>query len=152
MKAVLQRVSSASVTVGGKKVGEIGKGLLILLGVEGGDTDADSAYLAQKTVELRIFPDAEGKMNRSLMEAGGQVLVVSQFTLIADWKKGRRPGFSRAARPDEGNRLYEHFGESIRKQGVTVTNGVFGAHMDVALVNDGPVTLILETDPKSESV
>jgi D-tyrosyl-tRNA(Tyr) deacylase len=148
MKAVLQRVSSASVTVDGKVVGEIGKGLLILFGVEEGDTDADSAYLAQKTVDLRIFPDSDQKMNLSLIDAGGQALIVSQFTLIADWKKGRRPGFSRAAKPEEGNRLYEHYVECVRKLGITVEKGVFGAHMDVALVNDGPVTLLLETDPK----
>jgi len=148
MKAVLQRVSSASVTVDGKVVGEIGKGLMILLGVETGDTDADSTYLAQKAVELRIFPDTEGKMNLSVADVGGDVLVVSQFTLIADWKKGRRPGFSRAARPEEGNRLYEHFSECVRKQGLQVQNGIFGAHMDVALVNDGPVTLLLEAEPK----
>ena len=151
MKAILQRVTSASVTVDGKTVGAIGKGLLILLGVETGDTDADGTYLAQKTVDLRIFNDADNKMNLSLLDVGGQVLAVSQFTLIADWKKGRRPGFSRAARPDEGNRLYEHYKECIRQLGVTVEAGVFGAHMDVALVNDGPVTIILETDPNTET-
>lgn len=145
MKAILQRVTSASVTVDGKTVGAIGKGLLILLGVETGDSEAESTYLAQKTVDLRIFADADNKMNLSVIDAGGQVLVVSQFTLIADWKKGRRPGFSRAARPDEGNRLYEHYMECIRQHGVHVEAGIFGAHMDVALVNDGPVTLILET-------
>ncbi len=148
MKVILQRVTSASVTVEGKTVGQIGKGLLILVGVESGDTDADSTYLAKKTVDLRIFSDADNKMNLSLLDAGGQVLAVSQFTLIADWKNGRRPGFSRAARPDEGNRLYEHYKECLRKLGVHVEAGVFGAHMDVALVNDGPVTLILETQPE----
>jgi D-tyrosyl-tRNA(Tyr) deacylase len=149
MKAVLQRVSSASVTVDGQIVGEIGKGLLILVGVEQGDTDADSTYLAQKTVELRIFNDDDGKMNLSLADVGGQALIVSQFTLIADWKKGRRPGFSRAAKPEEGKRLYEHYVECIRKQGITGGTGIFGAHMEVALVNDGPVTLLLETESKS---
>lgn len=151
MKAVLQRVSSASVTVDGKVIGAIGKGLLILCGVETGDTDADSTYLAQKAVDLRIFSDADGKMNLALAESGGQALVVSQFTLIADWKRGRRPGFSRAAHPEEGKRLYEHFCECIRKQGIHVETGQFGAHMDVALVNDGPVTLLLETESRSGS-
>jgi D-aminoacyl-tRNA deacylase len=151
MKVILQRVTSASVTVLGKTVGQIGKGLLILVGVETGDTEADSTYLAKKTVDLRIFSDADNKMNLSLLDAGGQVLAVSQFTLIADWKNGRRPGFSRAARPDEGNRLYEHYKESLRKLGVHVEAGVFGAHMDVALVNDGPVTLILETQPEQSA-
>lgn len=146
MKAVLQRVSSASVTVDGQIVGEIGHGLLILLGVQNGDCDEDSVYLAGKTVDLRIFEDDQGKMNRSLIETGGQALIVSQFTLFADWRKGRRPGFTRAASPAEGNRLYEHFVEQVRGRGVTVATGVFGAHMDVALVNDGPVTLILDTN------
>ncbi|MBX9670674.1 MAG: D-tyrosyl-tRNA(Tyr) deacylase [Candidatus Obscuribacterales bacterium] len=151
MKAVLQRVSSASVTVDGQCVGKIEKGLVILLGVETGDCDSDSTYLAQKAVELRIFPDADNKMNLSLADAGGQALIVSQFTLIADWKKGRRPGFSRAARPEEGNRLYEHFIAAVRQQGIHVETGIFGADMDVALVNDGPVTLILETEPVKAS-
>lgn len=146
MKAVLQRVSSASVTVDGQRVGEIGHGLLILLGVQSGDRDEDSVYLAGKTVDLRIFEDEQGKMNRSLIETGGQALIVSQFTLFADWRKGRRPGFTRAASPAEGNRLYEHFVEHVRSRGVTVGTGVFGAHMEVALVNDGPVTLILDTN------
>lgn len=146
MKAVLQRVSSASVTVDGQRVGEIGHGLLILLGVQNGDRDEDSVYLAGKTVDLRIFEDDQGKMNRSLIETGGKALVVSQFTLFADWRKGRRPGFTRAASPAEGNRLYEHFVEQVRGRGVTVVTGVFGAHMEVALVNDGPVTLILDTN------
>lgn len=146
MKAVLQRVSSASVTVDGQRVGEIGHGLLILLGVQNGDRDEDSVYLAGKTVDLRIFEDDQGKMNRSLIETGGKALIVSQFTLFADWRKGRRPGFTRAASPAEGNRLYEHFVEQVRGRGVTVATGVFGAHMEVALVNDGPVTLILDTN------
>src|SRR5262250_2417665 len=108
MKAVLQRVSSASVTVDGAVVGAIDSGLLVLLGVEQGDTEADSAFLAQKTAELRVFPDENGKMNRSVKDVGGGVLVISQFTLLADWRKGRRPGFSRAAKPEEGERLYRH--------------------------------------------
>ncbi len=151
MKAVLQRVQKAAVVVDGEVVGAIEKpenstqgGLLILLGVEQGDTEADSVYLAQKAVELRIFADEEGKMNKSVSDVGGTVLVVSQFTLIADWRKGRRPGFTRAAAPEEGNRLYLHFVDEIAKRGVLVQKGVFGAHMEVSLVNDGPVTLLLD--------
>ncbi len=151
MKAVLQRVQKAAVIVDGEVVGSIDKpanssqgGLLVLLGVEQGDTEADSTFLAQKTVELRIFADEEGKMNKSVADIGGSVLVVSQFTLIADWRKGRRPGFTRAAAPDEGNRLYLHFADEIAKRGVPVQKGVFGAHMEVSLVNDGPVTLLLD--------
>lgn len=151
MKAVLQRVQKAAVVVDGEVVGAIEKpqnstqgGLLVLLGVEQGDTEADSTYLAQKTVELRIFADEEGKMNRSVADIGGTVLVVSQFTLIADWRKGRRPGFTKAAAPEEGNRLYLHFCDEIAKRGVPVQKGVFGAHMEVSLINDGPVTLLLD--------
>jgi len=121
-----------------------GKGLVVLLGVEQGDTDKDSEYLAQKTVDLRIFADDEGKMNKSVIEVGGSILVISQFTLAADWRKGRRPGFTRAAAPQEGERLYEHFAGQLRARGVRVETGSFGADMKVALVNDGPVTLILE--------
>ncbi|HEY9868341.1 MAG TPA: D-aminoacyl-tRNA deacylase [Candidatus Obscuribacterales bacterium] len=144
MKAVLQRVSRGSVTVDGRVVGAIGTGLVILVGVEQGDTEKDSAYLAQKCAELRIFADDEGRMNRSIKEVGGAALVVSQFTLIADWRKGRRPGFTRAASPAEGERLYLHFADELRRCGVPVETGIFGAHMDVELVNDGPVTLLLE--------
>lgn len=153
MKAVLQRVSAASVTVDGSVIGRIGAeavqdgscGLLVLLGVEQGDLEQDSIYLAQKTADLRIFADQEGKMNLSLIEVGGSVLVISQFTLIADWRKGRRPGFTRAAAPQEGQRLYLHYVEQLRKAGVPVETGLFGAQMKVALVNDGPVTLLLES-------
>ncbi|MBK9145926.1 MAG: D-tyrosyl-tRNA(Tyr) deacylase [Candidatus Melainabacteria bacterium] len=144
MKAVLQRVREASVEVDGKRVAETGPGLLVLLGVENGDTEAEAEYLAQKSVDLRIFADENGKMNRSLLEIGGQALVVSQFTLLADWRKGRRPGFTRAAAPEEGRRLYEHYARCVEQKGVTVATGVFGADMKVSLVNDGPVTLILE--------
>ncbi|MCA9803316.1 MAG: D-tyrosyl-tRNA(Tyr) deacylase [Cyanobacteria bacterium HKST-UBA02] len=144
MKAVLQRVREASVEVDGKKVAETGPGLLVLLGVENGDSDAEAEYLAQKSVDLRIFADENGKMNRSLLEIGGQALVVSQFTLLADWRKGRRPGFTRAAAPEEGRRLYEHYATCVEQKGVTVATGVFGADMKVSLVNDGPVTLLLE--------
>lgn len=145
MKAVLQRVSRASVTVEGKVIGAIeGAGLMILLGVEQGDTDKDSAYLAQKSTELRIFSDEAGKMNLSLMDVKGACLVVSQFTLLAEWRKGRRPGFTKAASPAEGQRLYLHFVEQLRNLGVHVETGEFGADMQVELVNDGPVTLLLE--------
>ncbi|MBN8658778.1 MAG: D-tyrosyl-tRNA(Tyr) deacylase [Candidatus Obscuribacterales bacterium] len=151
MKAVLQRASRASVEVEGELVSSFssadGKacGLLILLGVEEGDSEADSVYLAGKATELRIFNDDADKMNLSVVEAGGNVIVVSQFTLLADWKKGRRPGFTKAAAPKEGERLYLHFVEELRKRGLSVGTGVFGAHMEVSLVNSGPVTLLLES-------
>lgn len=145
MKAVLQRVARASVKVDGTVVSSIGSGLLVLLGVEQGDSEEDAGYLARKSTELRIFADENGKMNRSLLEEGGALLAVSQFTLLADWRKGRRPGFTRAAAPDTGQGLYLSFVEAVRRLGVSVSTGVFGAHMEVELVNDGPVTLILDT-------
>lgn len=153
MKAVLQRVSSASVAVDGQIIGAIGGdadpkdnklGLVILFGVEQGDTEKDSTFLAQKTVDLRIFPDDEGKMNKSLIDVGGSILVISQFTLIAEWRKGRRPSFIKAAAPAIGNALYEHFIGELKRLGITVKSGQFGADMKVSLVNDGPVTMILE--------
>lgn len=154
MKTVLQRVSRASVTVDGRIVGSIdGSGLMILIGVEQGDTEKDSVYLAQKSTELRIFNDEAGKMNLSLMDVGGGCLVVSQFTLAADWRKGRRPGFSRAAAPAEGERLYLHFVEQLKSLGVKkVETGVFGADMKVELVNDGPVTMLLENQSAQTAV
>jgi len=145
MRACVQRVSEASVTVDGQVVGRIGRGLLVLLGVEQEDTDADARYLCDKTVELRIFVDDQGKMNRSLLDVGGGMLVVSQFTLLGDCRKGRRPSFVQAASPEEGNRLYELFVECVAARGVQVETGTFRAHMDVALVNDGPVTLLLDS-------
>lgn len=144
MRALVQRVSSASVTVDGTIAGEIGPGLLVLVCAMQGDTEKESEWLAQKVVKLRIFRDDEGRMNRSLLDAGGAALVVSQFTLAAE-TKGNRPGFSTAAAPDEGKRLYEHFSAQVAAQGVTVANGIFGADMQVALVNDGPVTIWLDT-------
>ena len=146
MKAVLQRVCRARVTVDGQIVGAVdGWGFMILLGVEQGDTEKDSSYLAQKSTELRIFNDQAGKMNLSLMDVEGGCLVVSQFTLAAEWRKGRRPGFTRAAAPAEGERLYLHFVEQLKGLGVkNVQTGVFGADMKVELVNDGPVTMLLE--------
>lgn len=126
-------------------VGEIGKGYLILLGVETGDGDKQARWLAEKIAGLRLFEDAEGKMNLALADVEGAVLVVSQFTLLGDCKKGRRPSFIRAAAPDEANRLYLLFSQVMREQGLTVANGQFQTHMDVRLCNDGPVTLIVET-------
>ena len=145
MKAVLQRVTRAKVTVGDQIVGQIGRGIVVLLGVEQGDTDADAQQLADKMVQLRIFDDADGKMNLALAEVGGAVLVVSQFTLLGDCRKGRRPSFIQAAPPDLAERLYETFIAAIGVQGIPVASGRFRAMMQVELVNDGPVTLILES-------
>ena len=145
MRAVIQRVSSASVTVGAEVVGRIGKGLLVLLGVSETDTQDDVVSLAQKVVGLRVFEDSDGKMNLSLQDVAGAMLVVSQFTLLGDCRKGRRPSFVAAARPEMANRLYEGFVAEVRGQGVPVETGRFQQHMDVALVNDGPVTLLLDS-------
>lgn len=145
MRALVQRVSRASVTVAGEEVGAIGTGLLVFLGVGVEDTSEDADYLAEKLVHLRIFEDEEGKMNRSLLDIGGAMLAVSQFTLYGDCRRGRRPSFSAAARPEVAEPLYERFVEQVRKRGVEVAKGRFGASMQVALVNDGPVTLWLDT-------
>jgi D-tyrosyl-tRNA(Tyr) deacylase len=145
MKAVVQRVSRASVTVDGEVVGAIGRGLMILLGVTHGDGEEQARWLANKVAGLRIYEDAEGKMNRGLLEVGGSALVVSQFTLYGDCRKGRRPSFTHAARPEVAEPLCERFVEFLREAGVDqVESGVFGAHMMVEIHNDGPVTLILE--------
>jgi len=144
MRIVLQRVSRAKVTVGGRVTGEIGRGLLLLVGFTDGDLDEALAWMAKKVVQLRIFPDDEGKMNRSVEEADGGILVVSQFTLYGDARKGNRPSFIDAARPETAIPLYERFVEILRATGRPVATGEFGAMMDVELVNDGPVTLILE--------
>ena len=149
MRAVVQRVSRASVTVAGQVVGRIEKGLLVLLGVAEGDTEPDLVYLAGKIVHLRIFPDDKGLMNRSLLEVGGQMLVVSQFTLLGNCRKGRRPSFVAAARPERANELYRGFVAEVRGQGIQVECGRFQEHMDVELVNDGPVTLILDTSDRA---
>lgn len=151
MRAVLQRVSQASVSVDGETVGRIGPGLLVLLGVGRGDTDQDAETLARKIVELRVFQDSAGKMNLSLKEAGGSLLVVSQFTLYGDTRKGRRPSFDMAAPPEEARRLYERFVEAARAQGVKVETGVFQAMMSVSLVNEGPVTFLVESRDPSRS-
>lgn len=145
MRAVVQRVSEASVGVEGRRVAGIGAGLLVLLGVGRGDSSADADYLAEKIVNLRIFPDDQGQMNRSLLETGGAALVVSQFTLYGDSRRGRRPGFSAAAVPEEATVLYEYLVSRIRAAGVRTETGVFRAAMDVALVNQGPVTLLLDS-------
>ena len=146
MRALVQRVSSASVTVDGATTGEIGPGLLVLVCAMAGDTDEQSAWLARKIANLRIFKDDAGRMNRSLVDTGGSALVVSQFTLAAE-TKGNRPGFSTAAAPDEGKRLYERFSAALAGRGVPVANGIFGADMKVTLTNDGPVTIWLDNAP-----
>ena len=145
MRAVVQRVSESSVAVGPEVVGRIGRGLLVLLGVAKTDTEKESDYLAEKIVNLRIFEDEGGRLNRSLIEVGGEMLVVSQFTLLADCRKGRRPSFTAAAEPELAARLYEHFVRQTAKQGIPVQTGRFQALMAVSLVNDGPVTLIIES-------
>ena len=149
MRALIQRVQSASVSIDGETVGSIQRGLLILLGVTHTDTEEDAAYLAEKTANLRIFRDSEDKMNLSLLDIHGEALVVSQFTLYGDCRKGRRPGFSDAARPELAEPLYEKFKDLLRQQGVQkVDCGRFGAEMLVSLVNEGPVTLMVESKEK----
>ncbi|MFL5652444.1 MAG: D-aminoacyl-tRNA deacylase [Chloroflexota bacterium] len=148
MRALLQRTTAATVRVDGEVVGEIGPGLVIFVGVGPSDTETIADDLARKTAELRIFRDDEGRTNRSLLDVGGAALVVSQFTLFADTRRGRRPGFTGAAAPDEAERLYLRFGESLRRVGVTVATGRFGAEMTVQLVNDGPFTIWLDTDDR----
>lgn len=145
MRAVVQRVKQAGVSVEGKEVSRIQKGHLVLLGVGQGDTREDLEYLAEKIVNLRVFEDAQGKMNLSLKEINGQVLVVSQFTLYGDCRKGRRPSFTSAAAPETAEAFYEEFCKILSQQGVPVEKGVFGAHMEIDLINDGPVTLILDS-------
>jgi D-tyrosyl-tRNA(Tyr) deacylase len=146
MRAVVQRVSRAMVTVGGNITGEIGHGLLVLLGVAGNDQDADADYLAEKIVGLRIFEDEGGKMNRSVAEVSGGVLVVSQFTLYGDVRKGRRPSFDDAARPEKARELYEYFVGRVRAAGLQCETGRFQETMDVELVNDGPVTILVDSE------
>lgn len=147
MKAVIQRVNSASVVVDGKTVGEINKGYLILLGVVDGDTEKEAEVLAAKTAKLRIFEDEKEKMNLSITDVDGEALVVSQFTLCADCKKGNRPSFTDSAAPDTAKALYEKYSALLIEQGIKkVENGIFGADMKVSLLNDGPVTIILDTD------
>jgi D-tyrosyl-tRNA(Tyr) deacylase len=145
MRAVVQRVRHAKVVVDGRTTGEIGMGLLVLLGVAKGDTVADADFLAGKIPQLRIFADDAGKMNLSLLETGSAMLAVSQFTLYGDCRKGRRPSFDSAAGPEDARALYEHFVAAARQNGARVETGVFQAHMEVSLLNDGPVTLIVES-------
>ena len=145
MKAVIQRVTRASVHVEGKTVGQIESGLLILLGVAKGDEETDGRYLVEKIRTLRIFSDEQGKMNRSLADIGGSVLLVSQFTLLGRMANGRRPSFDEAAPSDEAKRLYEAVATELRAQGIPVETGVFAAHMQVELLNDGPVTFVLDS-------
>lgn len=144
MRALIQRVTEASVTVAGEIAGEIGPGMLVLVCAMRGDTETNAETLAGRIARLRIFRDTEGKMNRSILDTGGSALVVSQFTLAADTSRGNRPGFSEAAAPAEGERLYRHFSQVLANEGIAVANGVFGAEMAVHLVNDGPVTIWME--------
>ncbi len=146
MRACIQRVSQARVVVDGEVTGEVGLGLLVLLGVAQRDTDAELVWLADKIVGLRIFEDDQGKMNRSLAEVGGEMLVVSQFTLYGDCRKGRRPSFVAAAPPEKAEQMYDQFVEHVGRQGVSVATGRFRAHMQVQLTNDGPVTIWIDTE------
>ncbi|MBC8325240.1 MAG: D-tyrosyl-tRNA(Tyr) deacylase [Verrucomicrobia subdivision 3 bacterium] len=145
MIAVLQRASEGKVTVEDRVIGEIETGLVILLGVAQGDTEADAEFLADRSAGFRIFNDDDGKMNRSIRDVNGAALVISQFTLAGDWRKGRRPSFTTAAEPAEGERLYEYFCEQLRSLEVPVQTGEFGAMMDVSLINDGPVTFVMDS-------
>src|SRR3954447_12449968 len=145
MRVVVQRSKNAKVTVNGEITGQISKGLVLLVGVTHNDKDEDAAFLAEKIVNLRIFEDDAGKMNLSLLEVGGEILSVSQFTLYGDCRKGRRPNFMDAARPEQANQLYEVFNSLLREKGIKIETGIFGAMMDVELINDGPVTLIVDS-------
>jgi D-aminoacyl-tRNA deacylase len=145
MRIVLQRVTRAHVEIASETVGSIGTGLVILLGVTHQDTREDADYLASKVIQLRIFPDEAGRMNRSLLDTGGALLVVSQFTLYGDCRKGRRPGFDQAAAPDHARSLYDYFVQQLKSSNVTVATGVFQADMQIHLVNDGPVTFVLDS-------
>jgi len=151
MRAVIQRVTRASVEVEGRQVGAIGQGLLVLLGVARGDGEADCRFMVEKLPSLRIFSDEAGKMNRSLVDLGGSILLVSQFTLLGNTRNGRRPSFDEAAPPDEAKRWYEQVAARLRAEGTTVETGVFAAHMKVELLNDGPVTFLLDSRGGSQA-
>jgi D-tyrosyl-tRNA(Tyr) deacylase len=146
MRALVQRVSEASVTVDNTVSGQIGPGILVFLGVHENDTEANAEYLARKVIQLRIFADADGKMNRSLQDISGEILVVSQFTLYGETRKGNRPSYTQAARPEVAVRLYDYFVKVCRESGLVVATGIFQAHMQVRLTNDGPVTLICNSE------
>ena len=148
MKAILQRVDHASVEIDGEVVGQIGVGLVVLLGVAKGDTEAEAAYLVEKTCNLRVFEDERGRFDRSILDIYGELLIVSQFTILADCKKGRRPGFDAAAPPKEAEKLYNHFVDLTRASGLRVATGRFQARMLVNIANQGPVTIILDRPPK----
>lgn len=152
MRALIQKVKKADVTVDGKITGSIDKGILVLLGVAPGDDEKICQWVAKKVCSLRIFCDHEDKMNLSLADAGGSLLVVSQFTLYGDCRKGKRPSFTKAATPEKGNRLYQYFIDCCRELGFKVETGIFGAMMDVSLVNDGPVTLMVEREGENSDV
>lgn len=145
MRAVIQRVKSAQVIVNEKTIGSIGFGLLVLLGISREDNCDDADYLVEKSINLRIFEDQDGKMNRSLFDVGGEMLIVSQFTLIADCRKGRRPSFTAAAEPAEAKKLYQYFIERVKEKGITVATGEFQALMEVGLINNGPVTILMDS-------
>lgn len=145
MRAVVQRSLASSVSVDGRTVGSISRGLVVLLGVGQGDTEADAAFMADKIANLRIFEDEQGKMNLSVLDVGGEVLLISQFTLYGDCRKGRRPSFIGAAGPEEADRLYQRVAEILREMGLTVSTGEFRAHMLVSIQNDGPVTILLDS-------
>ncbi|HCN48350.1 MAG TPA: D-tyrosyl-tRNA(Tyr) deacylase [Chryseobacterium sp.] len=149
MKIVIQRVSEASVKVDGKIVGEIGKGLMLLVGIDENDEKADADWLVQKILNLRIFGDEDDKLNLSVKDISGEILCISQFTLIADYKKGNRPSFIKAAKPDKAVPLFDYFKEEIARSGLKTESGIFGADMKVALVNDGPVTIVMNSITKS---
>lgn len=149
MKIVVQRVSQASVKVSGEIVGEISQGLLLLVGIEENDEKEDAEWLAKKVLDLRIFSDEEGKMNRSVKDINGEILCVSQFTLIADYKKGNRPSFIKAAKPEKAVPLLEYFKGLIKSSGLKTESGIFGADMKVSLLNDGPVTIVMDSKTKS---
>ncbi|MGN7867194.1 D-aminoacyl-tRNA deacylase [Chryseobacterium sp. 22458] len=149
MKIVIQRVSEASVKVDGKIVGEIGKGLMLLVGIDENDEKTDADWLVQKVLNLRIFGDEDDKLNLSVKDISGEILCISQFTLIADYKKGNRPSFIKAAKPDKAVPLFDYFKEEIAKSGLKTESGIFGADMKVFLINDGPVTIVMDSVTKS---
>lgn len=149
MKIVIQRVSEANVKVDGKIVGEIGKGLMLLTGIDENDEKADADWLVQKVLNLRIFGDEDDKLNLSVKDISGEILCISQFTLIADYKKGNRPSFIKAAKPDKAVPLFDYFKEEIAKSGLKTESGIFGADMKVSLINDGPVTIVMDSITKS---